>query len=173
LADRLEIHDVLMKYSRGVDRGYPELLGSVYHEGAVDRHGSREFRDARTEFPAAVVPTMDPWGGISQHHVTNWLIELDGDTARVESYFLGFLPTTVDDGSDVLTVAGGRYLDRFERRDGGWAISERSVVVDWSRLLAGGAWSAENEFLRPGRREADPSHGLFKRIDDLHLSTTA
>ena len=29
---------------------------------------------------------------------------------------------------------GGRYLDRFERRDGVWKIARRLLVDEWSRL---------------------------------------
>jgi len=29
------------------------------------------------------------------------------------------------------SVAGVRYLDRFERRAGSWRIARRQVVVDW------------------------------------------
>ena len=31
-------------------------------------------------------------------------------------------------------TAGGRYVDRFERRHGEWRIAERTVVVDWQRI---------------------------------------
>jgi hypothetical protein len=29
---------------------------------------------------------------------------------------------------------GGRYLDRFERRDGAWRIVERVGMTDWARV---------------------------------------
>jgi hypothetical protein len=31
-------------------------------------------------------------------------------------------------------VLGGRYVDRFERRDGEWRIAARITVHDWSRI---------------------------------------
>ncbi len=33
-----------------------------------------------------------------------------------------------------------RYLDRFERRDGRWAIADRRIEVDWIRNDVGGGW---------------------------------
>ena len=30
-------------------------------------------------------------------------------------------------------LTGGRYVDRFERRDGRWRIAERTFVLDWMR----------------------------------------
>jgi hypothetical protein len=164
IADRMEIHEVLMRYCRGVDRGDPELLRSVYHEGAVDRHGPFQFTDAQTEFANLTVPRLDAMQGVAQHHITNYLIELGGDAADVESYFISLQPTKLNDGSEVLSFVGGRYLDRFERRGGRWAITERSVIIDWSRSeVPGEEWPAAKDFPAPGRRERDPSHALFAR----------
>jgi hypothetical protein len=164
VADRQEIYQVLMRYCRGVDRGDPELLRSVYHEDAADHHGPLEFTDARTEFAAVVVPRLDAMAGVGQHHITNCLIELDADAASVESYWLAFQPTKSADGGEARNFMGGRYLDRFERRAGRWAIAERTVVIDWSRdELHGDEWAGAGDYLRPGRRESDPSHALFRR----------
>jgi hypothetical protein len=35
-----------------------------------------------------------------------------------------------------LSMGGGRYLDRFEKRDGRWAIAARVCVRDWAPLAA-------------------------------------
>jgi hypothetical protein len=176
LADRLdvlesrhEIHDALMRCCRGVDRGDPELIRSAFHDGAWIRYGPRRFRDA-AEFADLTVPRLDSRTSPAQRHTTNHLIKLDGDTAAVESYFVAFNPFRRDDGREVLTFVGGRYLDRFERRDGRWAISERTVVVDWSRAdLPGEAQAELSEYLTPGRRESDPSHALFSGVPPSEL----
>jgi hypothetical protein len=155
---------VLMRYCRGVDRGDAELLRSVYHEGAVDHHGPLQFTDAQSQFAAAVLPHLDAMNEVGQHHITNCLIELDGDTASVESYWLAFQPTKTEDGAERRNFMGGRYIDRFERRHGRWAIAERTVVIDWSRAeLGGGEWAGASDYPRPGRRESDPSDALFTR----------
>jgi hypothetical protein len=44
------------------------------------------------------------------------------------------------------TCIGGRYLDRFERRDGEWRIAERVMLYDWFQ-----DWGAA----------ADWSHGMM------------
>ncbi len=31
-----------------------------------------------------------------------------------------------------MTLSGGRYVDRLERRDGAWAIVDRVCVVEWN-----------------------------------------
>jgi hypothetical protein len=35
---------------------------------------------------------------------------------------------------DLLMTAGGRYLDRFEKRDGKWAIAQRICLQEWAPL---------------------------------------
>lgn len=162
LAADLEIRRVLARYCRAVDRGDIALLKSVYHPDATDDHGS--FQGSGWDFAEALVPAMDASSLNSQHHVTNVLIELDGDAARVESYVLALHPVRDrETGSETHALAGGRYLDRFEKRDGEWKIADRRVVIDWTRgALPGEAWSLEKSFgLAGGRREKDPSHGFL------------
>ena len=47
----------------------------------------------------------------------------------MESSFFA-LQTTADQ-PDCQTFLCGRYVDRFERRDGEWRIARRTVVYDW------------------------------------------
>ena len=113
LVAELEIRRVLARYCRAVDRGDVALLKSVYHPDATDDHGT--FQGSGWDFAEALVPEMDKSSLNSQHHVTNVLIELDGDRARVESYVLALHPVRDrETGAETHALAGGRYLDRFE-----------------------------------------------------------
>ena len=160
IAAHIEIRQVLYRYCRGVDRGDRAMLKSVYHPDAEDDHGS--WRGLGRDFADYIVDALDGADSASQHHITNVLIELDGDRAAVESYFLAFHPYRVDGQPERLAFVGGRYLDRFERRDGVWRIAKRRVVLDWTRSeVAGSAWAAEARFALGGRREQDPSADLF------------
>ena len=87
---------------------------------------------------------------------------MDGDIAQVESYVLAWHPVYDEQaGRETHALAGGRYLDRFERRDGEWKIADRRVVLDWTRTsLPGEEWPIAKAFAAGGRREADPSHGV-------------
>jgi hypothetical protein len=161
VAARMEIQDVLVRASRGVDRGDLEMLQSVYHPGAIDHHGPHDG-DAQ-EFAKKIVELHDSRPGISQHHLTNTLIEFDagGDTARVETYFLAMLPIERS-GEVKFAIGAGRYLDRFALRDGRWLIDERWVVFDWSRdQIAGEEWAIGPMFPAGGTRGDDPSDALF------------
>jgi hypothetical protein len=80
-----------------------------------------------------------------------------------ESYFIVFHPYTPGAGEvEHIAFVGGRYLDRFECRDGEWRIADRKVVLDWTRADVGGdPWMAADRFPRGGRRDQDPSAELF------------
>ena len=71
----------------------------------------------------------------SVHNVTNMLIELAGEQAAVETYFLAWQRDRDDQGTAREVFLAGRYVDRFEKREGEWRVAERAVVYDWLRHL--------------------------------------
>ena len=66
----------------------------------------------------------------TQHYVMNHRCELDRDTAHAETYFM-FVAMNKH-GEKVLQMGGGRYIDRFERRNGKRAIAYRVALRDWA-----------------------------------------
>lgn len=133
LADKDEIRDVIMRYSRGVDRADEEIVRSCYHADSHDDHG--HFKGTGHDFAAFIVESLPSRTHHSTHATTNCLIEIDPDdpdVARAESTTLAYLRRTADDGAEWLDMFAGRYVDRFERRDGVWRIARRTVVHDWS-----------------------------------------
>jgi len=161
VAAHIEIQQVLYRYCRGVDRGDAAMIASVYHPGAIDRHGA--WSGPGKSFAEYLVPNMDKAGRVGQHHITNALIEVRGDEARVESYYIALHPETREGGTGHVLVCG-RYLDRFARRDGAWLIDDREVMVDVSRPLTDVAdWAGAANFPAGQRREADRSAELFAR----------
>ena len=58
------------------------------------------------------------------------LLDLDGDTAHTETYYQ-FVGRNRDES---IWIAGGRYIDRFERRAGTWKIALRTNVIEWCTL---------------------------------------
>jgi ketosteroid isomerase-like protein len=128
--DKEEIRQVMYSYARGTDRCDADMIRAAYHDDAIDDHGS--FRGDR-ETVVATITSNDSGALNSMHHIGNVLIELDGDRANVESYFLA-CQVRETDGMTYTRLRAGRYVDRFERRDGRWRIARRMVVDDWSRL---------------------------------------
>lgn len=129
LQDRQAIHDVLMTYSRAVDRLDRDLLLSVYHPDAVDDHGV--FVGGPEEFADWVIPMHARTHLSHQHCQFNSTVDLDGDTAHTETYYMFVGLNRV---GTPLAMSGGRYLDRLEKRDGRWKIAARLCVRDWAPL---------------------------------------
>jgi hypothetical protein len=136
---------------------------SAYHPDAVEEHGY--FTGSPADFVDIIIPRMDKSGFVGQHHVTNWLIELDGDSARVESYFIVWNPEVdAETGSLKAVMSRGRYLDRFEKRNGEWKIVRRRVIIDWAELGPDGKPLPRHlQIPRGGRHDADASYGFFQK----------
>ncbi|WP_238005494.1 nuclear transport factor 2 family protein [Dactylosporangium sp. AC04546] len=163
LRDHEEIRQLLYRYARGVDRADLELIQSVYAEGGTDQHGP--FDGPGVEFAKVVVDgAKRVWDHVGNHHITNTFIELDGDRARAEVYFLAFHPHA-DNGRPELGIISGRYLDVLERRDGRWGIVRRVVVSDWTRNdFAGPEWERTTEragYVGGRRGDNDQSYEFF------------
>lgn len=131
IADREAIRDVMYAYCRGVDRRDLSLIKTAYHEDAFDDHGN--FSGG----PEALLEKVskDPSGLKSigsMHHIGNISFSfLDSRTAIVESYFIAVNVFKHENG-EFVDQRAGRYVDRFEKRQGRWAIAERKVVDDWA-----------------------------------------
>jgi 3-phenylpropionate/cinnamic acid dioxygenase small subunit len=125
LNDKLEIHELLARYARGVDDRDWELYRSVFTDDATIDYssagppaGSRDEVAAFLEQGFAAIP----W---TQHYVTNIEIDLDGDEARVRAMFYNpmLLP-----GKDTPSFCGGFYVHDLVRTPDGW--KSRRLVED-------------------------------------------
>jgi hypothetical protein len=144
--DRAEIADLLALYCRGLDRRDEATLRSIYHDDAVEDRGEGLFVGPAQDWVAWTLEVL-PVFAITQHCILNSLIDIAGDTARGETYFNAYhrfeevetakksgIPEDISwpEGGTELILAG-RYLDRFERRNGRWKIAYRKMVCDWCR----------------------------------------
>lgn len=169
LCDRQAIHDCLMTYCRAVDRLDRELLLGVYHPDAVDDHGV--FVGDRESFADWVIAYHSHAQHTTQHIITNHVCDLDSDVAHCETYYI-FAAMNVDGAP--LTLSGGRYIDRFERRDGRWAIALRKVVSDWWGQPGEATLSVEgrralNAGVLASRSRTDTSYERPLRFDPSRL----
>ena len=157
LLAREAIRDCMYRYCHGIDRRDRETLRRCYWPDGTDDHVS--FSGNAYEFIDAIMPFLESLRS-STHSVSNMLIRVDGDSARVESYWHVFHREPGQDGAaDYDYVAGGRYLDRFERRDGEWRIFTRVLVRDWYQVIEGtGDWA---KYPRP----QEGPHGSGKDTD--------
>jgi ketosteroid isomerase-like protein len=169
IADRMAIHDCLTRYCRAVDRLDRELLLSVYHPDAIDDHGV--FVGGPEAFADWVIAYHSRAQNATQHIITNHSCDLDGDVAHTETYYL-FAAMNVTGAP--LTLAGGRYIDRFEKREGRWAIAARKVASDWAgapgeSILSPEGRAALNGGASPKRDKSDPSYDRPLTIDTTRI----
>jgi hypothetical protein len=159
LLDKQAIREAMVRYCRGVDRCDAALISSAYHPDAIDHHSSKTFTGETVgEGIAEWVRTS---AKCSMHHVTNQVIEIDGDVAGSETYYAVW-QIDAGEGGERTLQALGRYIDRFERRNGEWKIADRLVITDMVRFLPAGGEFPPDRASGLGRRDhTDPSYGLF------------
>lgn len=120
------LRDLAMRYCRAIDRRDRELLRSVYHDDAVDDHGTL-FCDSAAAFIAQQDQIMAPFA-LTAHYICNMHWRLDGDRADGELYFLAYHRIEQPIVRHILVT--GRYLDNYDRRAGIWKIARRRLVWD-------------------------------------------
>jgi SnoaL-like domain len=131
LLAKQEIHEALMRYCRGIDRGDESLVLSAFHPDARDNHvGVEELASERFPRSVALAKETMKW---TSHNICNELIQVYGEVAHSESYLIAY-HRLEHEGRDLDWILGARYVDRFERRNGSWRIAHRTVVFDWQRL---------------------------------------
>lgn len=155
MADRLQIHDVLYRYCRAIDRmQWGLLVDEVFHPDAlIDKTGD----PVPLAQWMAEVAQRHPGVPKASHMVMNPIVEFTGrDVAFVESGCLASERHLAGDGGDVDRFFRVRYGDVFERRQGRWRIARRSFVMDhlisvpFDPLLASPVGACQE-----GRRDAD------------------
>lgn len=137
LIDKQDIYDVLMRYCHGIDRADLGVILSAFHDDAGDNH-SGVVESAVERFTRTVELGRSMR---TSHNLTNVLIQVDGDVAHSQSYFIACHHFD-HDGARIEWVLNGRYLDRHERRAGEWRIAHRAVVYDLESFSSAGLKAA-------------------------------
>lgn len=131
LLDKNDCVELVHKLARAIDRCDGALVDSVFHPDATDDHGG--YKGTARDFTPWVMEVLNGMRR-TQHMIGNVLVEVEGDRAQGESYFIAH--HVLPGEPEKFMVAAGRYLDRFERRGGEWRISHRHAVYDWSTVAA-------------------------------------
>lgn len=131
LIDKEAIRDLVLSYSRAVDRKDIALLRDLYTADATDSHGDSFDGGAKEycDFIEASLPYM-PYSG---HHVCNHLISVEGDEGNGEVYALAYhiIPDRDSGGALIEDFMCVRYIDNYRREsDGKWRFSKRVVTYD-------------------------------------------
>lgn len=162
LADKQAITECIYRYCRGLDRLDWPTLQTVYHPDAIEDRGEGLFVGPAEDLARAALKSLTEMYTASQHLIGNILIDLDGDAASAESYFQAYHRYVERPGSPPSEmIMAGRYIDRFERRNGEWRIARRKMALDWTRTQPVlDSWLQKNPRVHRGIREVADSRAL-------------
>lgn len=154
--DERAIHTQLNNYCRAMDRCDVELGCAVFHDDAVLDYGAI-FRGAPRDF---VTQTLRAHFSLETHlhRISNITIAVNGDRAGSEAYVDAIFRGAAE-GRAFEIRSCGRYIDRWEKRDGRWAISKRQYV---HAIDSVGPALEKQRFESAGARDlSDPSYTVL------------
>ncbi|MFO6429147.1 nuclear transport factor 2 family protein [Erythrobacter sp. W302b] len=129
--DRFAIIDLAAHYMRGLDRLDGDLLLAQFWPGARCEYGV--FSGPAEDFAAFCMEMLKEHQR-NHHMLGQHLIDFTGpNEAYGEVYYQAYHRVFDDSGSPRDLFIAGRYVDRYERRDGVWKFAYRSELVDWVR----------------------------------------
>lgn len=169
LLARTEINDVLCLYAHALDRRQWHLMAAVFHNDALCGVGIEPVpwrtwaANAGRVFAAALDQT--------HHQLSPALVTLDGDVAHTQTYCTVCHRVRADapaggkfagTGQPYDMLSGLRYADRFERRNGRWAIAHRQGIAEWRHKRP--ASDGTLHLVAPGFRGRHGDEALTARV---------
>lgn len=156
------ITELLYTYPRGLDRLDRDVLLSLGHPDAKIRFGATAF-PSWAAYVDWLIKAHEAMLG-NNHRISNILIKVDGDHAVSECTGTATLLVQQEGKPDVYEERWmhSRYLDKWSRRNGKWALDDRQTVIDYRRISYVPAQEVKANYqigARTGR--ADPSYTLF------------
>jgi hypothetical protein len=139
ISDRLEIQDVLIRYTRAIDTGDWDRLDSVFTPDA-------EIDYTESGGIAAAFPAVKPWLAEMlpaffpkrMHTLGQLEIRFDTehpDTATVAAYFHNPMPMSDGQGGEKIVEFGGIYHHTLTRTADGWRSRKLHEEIVWKRGL--------------------------------------
>jgi hypothetical protein len=132
LQDRVEICDVLYRYSSSIDSFDNAGVRSTLADDIWAQYGNAEpvsGGDALAKWIADATATV-----VWQHHLLNvYHVEIDGDEASTVAYLTSHQVFKENPAAVVLVA---RYHDKLRRTADGWKIGRRVMEVLWGESKA-------------------------------------
>ncbi len=150
--DRIEITDVLVRYSHALDYEWWPLLDSVFTEDAV--FDGELAGLGVTDIPSFVaqLPALYETRLSGVHSLGPVNVDVEGDRGRAVTEFTTVSVTALPEGAVTRTRSSGTYFDELVRTERGWRLARRQATfkasvtepldldVDWrARIAATGA----------------------------------
>ena len=126
MSDRDDVVELMVRYGAGIDRKDWELFRSCFTPGIhADYVGFGVF-EGYEALEGFVRPSVEPLDA-TQHTLTNFLVQLDGDTATFQC---SVIAVHARDGG-VFTI-GGPYDNRAVRTPDGWQMDRFRFWATWT-----------------------------------------
>lgn len=139
MTDRESAQQLMAVYARALDeKDYETIEQCFAHDASVQYTGFSAAMNGREEITAHMKKALDPLSA-TQHMFTNFIIEVDGDAAKLYCDIIAQHVTGAGDDSEIY-MAGGKYNVELRRRGEGW---------EFARLLANSVWGFGNREMLP------------------------
>jgi 3-phenylpropionate/cinnamic acid dioxygenase small subunit len=125
ISDRLEINDLLTRYTVAIDTKDWKLLDTCFTSDAhVDYTQSGGTKGAYPEVRAWLEKALSVFP-VTVHYISNSTVSLEADRATARTYVWNPMGFQNPDGSMHMFRVGAYYVDKLVRTDAGWRIAER------------------------------------------------
>lgn len=125
ISDRLEIQDLLSRYSYAIDeRNWDELDQLFTPDAVIDYSETGGAKGSVAQIKAWLPVAMERFP-VFQHMVATTKLDLNGDSARSRTVLFNPMVYKGEDGKDQVFFIGLWYRDHLVRTEDGWRIAER------------------------------------------------
>jgi hypothetical protein len=125
ISDRLQINDLLIRYTVAIDKKDWSLLDTCFTPDAhVDYTSAGGVAGDYPKVRAWLEQALAPFP-VTVHALANSVVELDGDRATARTYVHNPMTFNNPDGSIHIFTVGAFYNDKLVWTDDGWRICER------------------------------------------------
>jgi hypothetical protein len=134
LLDRQDVIDSILRYASGIDMRnwalYRECFTDELEVDFTSWGGGTPLTVSADQWVANVRSTLSGFEG-TQHTLTNFVVDVDGDNAHAVVYMSAqhFLP---NDKGDSTLLIGGYYTHDLVRTPTDWKIRKARLTVTWT-----------------------------------------
>jgi hypothetical protein len=162
LLDKKACEDVLMRYGRTLDWLDEGGQESCFWPDAEIDYGF--FKGSGADWVPTVME-VERTSPRRWHVSTGVMVQIKGDKAKSECYGLAVGSSENEQGDQVDTMFGGRYLDELEKRDSEWRISKRSYIADWVHQFPSGIEAiASGDLMLNILQIRESGHELYRQL---------
>ncbi|GAN00291.1 gamma-BHC dehydrochlorinase [alpha proteobacterium U9-1i] len=153
---RFAVNETLFNYARACDRADEAMMRNCFWPESTHKHG--RFDGTSTQFIGFAFGIISRLK-IAAHHISNVSVEVRGDRAFSECYYMAHHRRNVGETQNEEDVfMEGRYIDLHERRDGVWKIIRRRGFSDFSSAAIPAATLAST--FQSGRAPTDEYYSI-------------